>query len=132
MSRKLQSLIVMVVMGVASLGIGCYLSFFSGKGYAKTSGTIVRIEETYLGPSATDDTAEYQYDVYVSYTVEGTEYTSLFDYYEDGYEEGKQVTVLYDPADPTQITSESKGIGIYAMVVGVVLLVAAVVTFLRG
>jgi len=104
------------VIAVIALAFGIYSTFIQSAGYEKTTATIISIEKDQESPSDDDS-----YIVTARYAVDGKEYTNVLNSYSPSYKEGGTVEVLYDPNDPTRITS-GYGIGIYAMVVGAVIL----------
>ena len=112
--------IIAAVIAVAAFAIGTYLTFFQSAGYVKTTATILSIEKDQEA-SADEDS----YIVKAKYTVDGKEYTNVLNSYSPTYKEGGTVTVRYDPKDPNKITS-GYGIGIYAMVIGAVILLLIV------
>jgi hypothetical protein len=77
-------------------------------------------------PASDDDS----YIVTARYTAGGKEYTNVLDSYSPSYKEGGTVEVRYDPADPNNITS-GYGIGVYAMAVGAVILLAIIFLTVR-
>ena len=109
--------LLLVIAGIAFCGFGVYLAFFQNKGYAETEAVIERIDEEYVGTAA-DEGPEYEYTVYVKYTVEGNEYHEILDSYQAGYKEGKTIKVFYDQADPSKVHAESKTMGIIFMCAG--------------
>ncbi|MBQ4044998.1 MAG: DUF3592 domain-containing protein [Lachnospiraceae bacterium] len=108
------------VIALIALVFGIYSTFIQSAGYEKTTATIISIEKD--PASAADDDS---YIVTARYTVDGKEYTKVLDSYSPGYKEGGTVEVRYDPSDPNKVTS-GFGIGIYAMVVGAVILLMIV------
>lgn len=116
-----------MIMAVICIIAGVYLTFFSNAGYAKTTGTILSIVEE---PGVTSDD-DSDYVVTVGYDVDGTHYESTLDTYSPNYKEGKTVDVLYDPKDPSVAHGQSRGMGIYALVVGVGILVISALSGIR-
>ncbi|MCR5041171.1 MAG: DUF3592 domain-containing protein [Clostridia bacterium] len=49
-----------------------------------------------------------QITVYVTYTVDGKEYTEALQNGKTNYEQGDAIKVYYDPADPTYVSGASK------------------------
>lgn len=107
------------ILAVIVLVFGIYSTFFRSRGFEKTSASIVSIEETQ--DSIERNSQDKDYAVTVAYTVEGVSYTALLDSYSSSYKVGKDVTILYDPNDPATVHS-GQGFGIYAMVVGALIL----------
>lgn len=129
MKRALIILLLFTV-GIVSVAYGCYSTFFERNGYVETNAVITRVDEYEVG--LTDNNMpEYQYDVYVKYRVDGEEYEGKLDYFEDGYEKGKEIVIFYDPEVPEKIHGNSTKFGIYLMIVGFVLMIASAITFLR-
>ena len=75
---------------------------------------------------------QYDYDVYVNYSVDGKEYTGKSDYYSGSYKEGMEIKISYDPNDPTKIHGDSKGMGIILMIAGSVTIVVCVVLLIAA
>lgn len=120
--------IIAAVIAVIALGFGVYSTFIKSTGYETTTATIVSIEEDpdYI-PNA-DNENDVQYITTAKYTVNGKEYTAKLDTYAPDYKVGGKVEIKYDPSDPSKITS-GFGIGIYAMIIGgVILLVIVILT----
>lgn len=113
------------VTAVIALAFGIYSTFIQSAGYEKTTATIISIEKD--PESASDDNS---YIVTARYTAGGKEYTNVLDSYSPSYKEGGTVEVRYDPADPNKITS-GYGIGVYAMAVGAVILLAIIFLTVR-
>ena len=72
------------------------------------------------------------YEVTVDYTINGKSYTSVMGDYENGYEVGKEIDILYDPQDPNVIVSKGKGPYYYFIAASILLILYAVFSFLRG
>ena len=119
------------IIGLAVFGYGVYLQFFEGKGYVQTTATITQIDQVWTGYDNETNMDEYDYTVYVEYTVDGKDYTAKSDFYEDGLEKGQEITVYYNPSDPSKMVSE-KGIFPYVLMgIGAVIAIGAVVVFIR-
>ena len=52
--------------------------------------------------------------------------------YEEGYEVGKEIDILYDPQDPTVIVSKGKGPFYYFIGISIVVIIVGLFTFIRG
>ncbi len=109
-----------LVLSLIVIVIGVWQVFFQGHGYVKTKATIVSIEKNDL--SADED----NYDVMVSFTVDGKEYSGLLDTYSPSYKVGKTVAIKYDPADPSRFQDDS-GLTLMMLAIGVVLLAADII-----
>ena len=128
--KKRTLVLFLLILGLVVTGAGIYTTFFEKKGFVETTAVIDRIEEEETGTDE-DGHTTYTYHVFVRYTVDGKEYYSESDFFAGNYKEGKEIKIFYDPADPAKIHGDSKGFGIYMMVIGPILIVAAVIVFLR-
>ncbi len=113
------------IIAVIALGFGVYSTFFKSSGFETATAEIVSIKEDpdYI-PDA-DNPDDVQYITTAKYTVNGKEYTVKLDSYAPDYKVGGKVEIKYDPNDPSKVTS-GFGIGIYAMIIGGVILLVIV------
>jgi len=94
------------------------------KSYTETQAVISHIASEY---DATDGSTDYT--VYVTYTVDGKEYTDIpLDSYHAGMNEGDTVAIKYNPNNPSEIITAGSltklimiGFGVLVILVGVVL-----------
>ena len=126
---KVQAALLLLLALIAVVA-GVYTGFFATKGYKSTTAAIERIEEdeTFVGEGPNDK----QYIAYVTYTVDGKEYTEALDSYSPSYEVGKQIKVKYDPADPATVRSASLGFSLYLILIGAVLIALSVFTMVKN
>ncbi|MBQ7645739.1 MAG: hypothetical protein IJS94_00575 [Clostridia bacterium] len=106
------------IIALIAIAGGVYLTFFSANGYVKTTAEIISIENDpdYIpDPNVSNDTGPRI--VTVKYTVDGKEYKTVLDSDSGTYKVGKEIEILYDPKDPTKISS-GKGFGIYLIIAG--------------
>lgn len=102
--KKLEKLIwpLFALVGTIFLIIGIvsfkYIFDYSNK--VDTQGTITRIVSDF------DD----DYDVYVSYRVDGKTYNSRLNYYSSSFYEGKKINIYYDKDNPNKIGSKSRNL----------------------
>ena len=90
-----------LVLLIAAIVANSVISGSQHKDWPTTSAKIVKIEQevTY---DADHDRHEENH-VYVQYTVDGKDYDEELGYYEAGYEEGGDVEIRFDPANPRNI-----------------------------
>ncbi len=127
-NRLLQRIapLILAVAGVVFLIVGVH-SLNQKKTFLPATGVIQSIE---VEPATTEDEAD-SYTVIVEYTIDGTTYYSDLGEIESGYHEGKEISFLYDPDNPENITVTSKTGSYIAMVFGVVCLLGGVFAFVR-
>ena len=100
MNRKL-SLIFGTLISLIILGLSLFSIFGPKKEYLKTTGIITNFR---LEHSATDDIT---YKTIINYSVDGIEYKDVeYGSYNSSMKIGDEVTVLYNPINPTQIQAE--------------------------
>lgn len=114
------------VLSIVAIGLGIWFAFFHSRGFIKTTATIVDVELEDFGGA--DDGPSYS--AIVEYSVDGVTYREKLDSRSSSYKVGKNVTVLYDPNDPSVVHS-SGTIGIYFIVVGVLILTVLLVSAIR-
>ncbi len=129
MKRFLPGL-MFLLMGILALVLSIHTLTHEGKGYLPTTGVIDHIDKVFTGLDD-DGHEEYDYEVYVNYTVDGKAYTSLSNFYAPDYEAGKEIKIFYDPADPSRIVGDSKGFMIYTIVIGAVLSLIGLFSIVR-
>ena len=119
-SKKLW--IGILVFALAILAIGVYIGFIKSAGYVRSTGVIVSVREEVYDD---DGDKKYYYFPTVSYTVDGKEYTGELDI-SDGNNVGGEVSIQYDPQDPSKVHSYSPVIVIIIFVMGGILFLLAV------
>lgn len=129
--NKTLGAIIAIVLGLACVGFGVYTQFFQTKGFEETTATITKIEENWRGYNEETMEDEYDYDVYVKYTVDGKEYEGKADTYDGSYVEGKEITVFYNPSNPADIHGDSGILGIIMIAAGAVLTIAGVIMLIK-
>ena len=120
---------VLLVLGLLALCEGIYMGFFKTRGFESATAVIVRID----GADDAADAAESARTkaAFVTYTVDGREYTEKLDTYADTYEVGKEVRVRYDPADPANVRTATMGFASFLWILAATLLAAPVYFFFR-
>ena len=111
-------------MALVALAGGIYLTFFHSKGFIKTQATIVSLDETWTADS------EMTYRATVEFTVDGVKYTGVLDTQSPSYRVGKNISVFYDPDNPTVVHS-GVFLGIYCIVAGTAVLLLIIGSEIR-
>ena len=101
---KLENLvwIIFFSLGVVFILVGLiiYLCFFNYQNKIETTGTITKI-------SAYRNDNDSDYDVYVSYNVNGKDYENILNGYASNFYEGKKIKIYYDKDNPNKIGMKS-------------------------
>ena len=120
--------IIILLMALVALAVGVYYGFIKSRGYVKSKGIIISVKAV-----ETKDNEKHTYTHYyptVKYTVDGKEYTGALDL-EGPNAIGAEIDIQYDPADPSKVHSYSPGTVIACFVVGGLLLLLAIILFVR-
>ena len=119
-----------LILGVVVIIAGIYINFFQTKGFEKTKATITTIEEK-EAEFPTDSDREIEHVVTVEYSVNGNEYEEVLDFYSPTFREGSVVEVLYNPANPSEIHSNSP-FRIIILIIGIAIVLIVIISFIRG
>ena len=127
MNRDKLLSIGLIVLGLVVLVVGV-VQLVNSKSYLPTTATIYKITETsdWVGDEVT-----YSYEVIVDYSVDGQDYRQDLGYHENGFVEGQQIDITYNPNDPTKIQPASNGFAIYLVIIGPVLIAASVFMLIK-
>ena len=120
--------IIILLMALVALAVGVYYGFIKSRGYVKSKGIIISVKAV-----ETKDNEKHTYTHYyptVKYTVDDKEYTGALDL-EGPNAIGAEIDIQYDPADPSKVHSYSPGTVIACFVVGGLLLLLAIILFVR-
>ena len=104
--RESQTARMLISIGLILIVFGVFMFCINTKNQdyikvdAVVSGTVL-VEDTHT--DAEGNTVVATYNVYVKYSVNGTEYETLLGEL-SGYKEGDKITIYYDPNDPNNIT----------------------------
>ena len=107
-----------VPAGIVLILFGILLFAFNTNNYIETSGLVLEVTE-----SVNTEDRSTQYDVKVSYTVDGKTYIGDFSGLSHQYQVGEAFTVLYDPASPNKATNSKTPSFVGPIVIGVGVLV---------
>lgn len=88
--------VILIIFGILTLGV-------KTDDYLPVTGHITAVTE---GVFAED---QQQYDVTFTYTVDGKNYEETFSNMLGSYNEGDEIELFYDPADPTKVTNSKTG-----------------------
>lgn len=117
--------IMLIALGILALAVGVS-SLIKQKKYTPTTAVITQIDSEY---DTVDD--RWDYTTYVEYEVDGKKYNEILGFHQDGYEVGKVIDIVYNPADPARIEVASSGPFIYFTAIGPVVMVIGAVMLLK-
>ncbi len=116
MKRKLGWL-MLILIGIALIVFGVLYGKDKHENYLETTAVISRVESR--EEFGADDTVETVYTYFMDYTVDGKEYKDVEVPGGSGsYKEGKEITILYDPADPSKVALPYSALANVLMYVG--------------
>lgn len=121
--------LAIVVMGIIAIVFSIH-GLHQQDDFLPAKGVIQDIQE-YVETDS-DGVTNTTYEVTVDYTIDGKSYTSVMGDFENGYEVGKEIDILYDPQDPNVIVSKGKGPFYYFIGAGIFAILVGLFTFLRG
>lgn len=130
MPKKLLIALLLLIVALGMIGFGVYMKFFSQQGMADVKAVITKVEEEY--DPAAGENGEWTHTATVEFTVDGQKYGGVLDTWEAGFEEGKEITIKYNPDNPADFHGDVTGMSIFLIIGGAVLAVVDVVLFLAG
>ena len=107
---------IFFIIGLVALG-----NIFNYENKVDTVGTITEISSYY-----SNNKHDKNYEVYVSYIVDGREYNSKLNGYSSSFYKGKEIDIYYDKDDPSKIGKKSldslfwifPGMGLIFLIIG--------------
>ena len=131
--KKLIACLFLIVGGVVFIVFGG-ITVKEIQNYPEVSAVVSHLEREWVPDEDGYDREEIT--VFVTYTVDGQEYTEELQNSKTNYKQGDEITVHYNPEDPTKVTGASKGGATLQFVFGGVLVLAglgsAALTVSRG
>lgn len=88
----------LVPVGLVLIIFGCIMFGMKSDNFVEGVATITSVTEDFTG-------SEKEYDIGISYTVDGKQYNGVFDNLSGEFKTGSQISVWYDPEDPQRITN---------------------------
>lgn len=112
--------LILLVGGLVSLIIFSVAFSVDSKATSETTAEITKITQTTIGEDIT-------YNVFVKYTIDGTEYNVELGAYAPTYAVGKIITIQYDPANPAKPYVKSVNTIFIVIAVALIVLGTAIV-----
>ncbi len=123
--KKLIAVVLLVVGGVVFIIFGG-ISLKEIKHFTPVSAVVSHVEREWTPNGDGTDTEEIT--IFVTYTVDGREYNEELQNTKTNLKQGDQITVLYNPEDPTEVSGATKGIAALQMGFGAVLILGGLGT----
>ena len=117
--------IAVLVFGIIMLIVGSS-TMSQVKNFPEVSAIVTSAEKEDVYDSA-DDTHRVEITAYVSYTVDGKSYNELLNNASTSLETGDEITVRYNPDDPSYVTGASKGTATLVVVLGIILTIGGLI-----
>ncbi len=123
--------IILLLFALLLYAVGVYKGFIESAGFVKTTGVVVSVRAVEHYDSDLGRNVPTYYPT-VAYTVDGEEYTGELGIGNMGDGEGKEVSIQYNPNNPSEVNYYSPGIVILIFVIGTGILALAILTLVRG
>ena len=121
--------LILLGLGIVLILASVYFGFLRSDGYGKTSALILNVEQA--EEDAAPKIEKGDFIVTVSYAVDGVSYTGTFSDWENTYQTGKEIRIIYDLSDPSIIRPCSSNIAVYPLAIGVILVFMGAIAFFR-
>ena len=136
MSNKLKKMLVSVVMiagGAVFLALG-FMSVKQINHYPQTAAVVSHIQKDYVPDSDGYDREEIK--IFVTYEVDGKEYTEELQNTKTNLKQGDNITVYYNPDNPEEVSGATKTMAAIQLGIGAALALAGlgtlVLAIIRG
>ena len=105
---------ILLPFGLILIVVGIILFGFRSDNYLETTGKITSVTE-----AASDQEDQTQYDLELTFSVDGKEYKTEFTGMSGSYSTGDDIKVYYDPKDPEKNTPSKMGSAVPIAFIGV-------------
>jgi len=125
--KKILGAILLVVLGIVMIVFSvCVINNTKNTAFVETPATITRIDTEWVGD-------ESEHHVFVKYTYEGEDYSGELGSFTTGMKEGKEITILVDSENPTNIQDKNTGKFMYIVtILGAVVILLGIWTALKA
>lgn len=124
--KKLIAAIILIAGGAIFIVFGA-TSIKEMRDFKQVPAVVSHIEREWTPNGDGTDTEEIR--IFVTYTVDGKEYTEELQNTKTNYKQGDAITVLYNPADPTEVSGATKTMTVIQFAIGGVLVLAGMGVF---
>ena len=123
--KKLIAAVILLAGGAVFIVFGC-ITLRQMKTFDQVPAVVTKVAREWTTDSDGSDVEDIT--IYVTYTVDGKEYTESLQNTKTNYKEGDEITVFCDPSDPTNVTGASKGGAALQLTFGGVIALAGLAT----
>lgn len=123
--------VVAIIAGIVALIMG-FQMYQNSKVYLPTTAVITDIQEEWTGSGGTEG-SNYDYHVFIRYTVDGTQYDNELGEYDATMDIGDKLDIVYNPENPNQTQKAGAtsylilwGIGVLFIVAGLFFIVKTI------
>lgn len=124
--NKARVSVFLIVTAAVLIALGVVLTGLGGRELVSVEAQIEEINLVSSYYDVQDHTEHDEYEVIVSYTVDGVEYTSPLNRYSSSFEVGDKVTAYYEPGDCENLTNDPGILNIIMFALGGLALVFGV------
>ena len=124
--KKLIAVIILIAGGIVFIVLGA-ISVKELREFKRVPAVVSHIERDWTPNGDGTDTEELK--IFVTYTVDGKTYTEELQNTKTTYKQGDEITVLYNPAKPSEVSGATKTMSVIQFAVGGVLVLAGAGVF---
>lgn len=125
--KKLIAVLILLAGGAVFIVLGV-TSLKEIREFKQVPAVVSHIEREWTPNGDGTDTEDIK--IIVTYTVDGQEYTEELQNTKTSYKQGDEITVLYNPEDPTKVSGATKTMAIIQLAAGGALALAGAATFI--
>ncbi|MBR6095124.1 MAG: DUF3592 domain-containing protein [Lachnospiraceae bacterium] len=122
--NKLRIAMILIVAGIILMAGGIYIGYGRQNGYRPKKAIISEIN-----PNRTTGGNRHP-SVQVRYSVGGMQYMTYLNSYSSSYKEGGEITIYYNPDNPSEIKSDMRKPGFFIALAGLIAVIAGPVLLL--
>ena len=123
--KKLLAVLLLLAGGAVFIVFG-FVSLKEMREFRQTPAVVADVQTEWVPDGEGGDTQ--QITIFVTYTVDGKEYTEQLQNTKTNLKQGERITVLYNPEDPTQVSGATRGIVAIQFCAGALLALAGLGT----
>lgn len=127
--KRLIATVLFVVGGAVFIVFGC-VSLKEIRNFTPIPAVVSHVTREWTPNGDGTDTEDIS--IFVTYTVDGQEYTEELQNTKTSYKQGDEITVLCNPEDPTQVSGATKGLAAIQIGAGALFALGGILAFVKG